>query len=193
MLAGIGEVLAVADTQIPSYLGYKGRKKEEFLNSLGISDYNAINLFTLLGVYARKTGKADFSAKEFLAVVQLWAKDNEKPGLQGVRAGENLVRILDTLERQYLASIERKSGRPVTFVLKEEGTIPKLESEQADAIRKAYKDLEEDPKKPYPQKSAFDIPDEMLVELNYREFTQRNLDKNAQADKVIKITFLTAG
>ena len=90
---------------IPAFVTYKGPEKEDFLNQLGLSEHTELSLYNLLCSYTVRTGKSDVDVKEFVSIVNFWAKERDEPELAGKKAFDALARLLEKLETS-IASLE---------------------------------------------------------------------------------------
>ena len=177
------------EDMVPDFATYNGFQKEEFLRDIGVAEYDEMNLFNLLCMYTRKSGKPDIKINEFLTYVRLWAKEKDKPELMGGEATRKLFILLEKLQQKYLIVIEKDSDTPVSFCLKSAGRLSTLNRNTIETIREEYKEFDYNIQKPFPNRAQFDIPDRLLNELNCREFTKENIQRHSQSDKVIVITF----
>ncbi len=184
------EINGTTQDKIPYYLTYeKAWQKHQFLKDAGITEHAEINVFDLLCAFTAKAKKALIGVNEFLSVMDLWAQEKGRADFKGKNGKANLFSLLEKLEKNYCVEIEKSDNNPVTFLLKEPGKLAKLDRKIIEAIRKNYAELDYDLQKPFAQNDQFDIPDNMIAKLCFREFNKESIAKYSASDSIVLITF----
>ena len=177
---------------IPAFATYKGHEKEDFLNQLGLSEHTELSLYNLLCSYTVRTGKSDVDVKEFVSIVNFWAKERDEPELAGKKALNALSGLVDKLETGGFAVVEREGKRPTIFHLIDQEMTKGLEDHIVEEINKAYVEIEYNLQTPFPSKRQFEISTGLVKDINYRDFTADNIAVSTQWGGVISISFSDA-
>jgi hypothetical protein len=177
---------------IPAFVTYKGFEKEDFLDKLGLSEHTELNLYNLLCSYTVRTGKSDVQVKEFVSIVNFWAKERNEPDFAGKKALDALSLLLEKLETAGFAIVERAGKRPKVFHLIDQEMTEGLDEDIVKEIEKAYVEIEYNPQSPFPSKRQFEIPTGLMKEIHYRDFNAENVASAKQWGGVIGITFSDA-
>jgi hypothetical protein len=177
---------------IPAFVTHKGFEKEEFLNRLGLEQHIELNLYNLLCSYAVRTGKSDVHVNEFVSIVNFWAKERDDPDFAGKKAFDALAALLEKLEISGFAIVEREGKRPTVFHLIDQEMTKGLEEDVVEEINKAYVEIEYNLQNPFPSKRHYEVPINLIKEINYRDFTTDTVSTSAQWGGVICITFSDA-
>jgi len=177
---------------IPAFVTYKGQEKEDFLNQLGLSEHTELSLYNLLCSYTVRTGKSDVDVKEFVSIVNFWAKERDEPEFAGKKAIDALARLLEKFETSGFAVVEREGKRPTVFHLIDQEMTKGLEEHIIEEINKAYVELEYNLQSPFPSKRQFEISTALVKDINYRDFTADNVAAGTQWGGLISITFSDA-
>ena len=175
--------------KIPAFIAYKGWEKNEFLDSIGFTKTHEVRLFSLLCTYVLKVGRPEISTGEFLAVVQAWAKQNNETAMIGLNARNALVLLLKKLEEGHFTTLERNNSGISRFTLVEGQATTAVDNKTAAAINKEFEAVEYDLNRAYPSRSRFEIPDEQILRVSYKDFSKINLSKYSQLDRPVVITF----